>query len=245
MGSSASPPSKLFCSPLRNPLIIALDVDSELEALRLVDELSPWAGAFKLGPRLCYRYGQDIVQKISTKAPVFVDNKYFDIPSTMEAAVRASFEAGASLLTIHALSGPEALRRLAKLECELREIRPFVILNVTILTSWSQDSLPSVFQTQSILNHVVALSEMVRESGLTGLVCSAHELSEIDTEGLFVVTPGVRFAGDAVNDQQRVMTPPQALALGAKGVVVGRPIIEAKNPAAKAKQYFESMILSK
>jgi orotidine-5'-phosphate decarboxylase len=234
-----------ICNPLRNPLIIALDVDSEFEALRLAEDLAPWAGAFKVGPRLCYRYGQGLVQKISAMAPVFVDNKYFDISSTMEAAVRASFDAGASLVTIHALSGFQALSEMAKLESELRKSRPFVILNVTILTSWTEGSLPPVFKIQPISKHVKDLSQLVKMSGLTGLVCSARELPEVDTQGLFVVTPGIRFDGDAAYDQERVMTPAQALAAGARGLVVGRPILEAASPSTKAKQFLESMFPSK
>ncbi|HPI41296.1 MAG TPA: orotidine 5'-phosphate decarboxylase, partial [Pseudobdellovibrionaceae bacterium] len=122
---------KLF--PFQNPLIVALDVDTDQEALGLVEELYDLVGGFKVGPRLNLRYGSELIQKISKRAPVFVDNKHFDIPTTMEAAVRASFESGASLVTIHALSGLESLKKMADLEIELSQIRPFRILGVTTL----------------------------------------------------------------------------------------------------------------
>jgi hypothetical protein len=118
--------------PMRNPIIAALDVDSRDQALKLADDLADVVGGFKVGPRLCLRYGQDLVKEVAARAPVFVDNKHFDIPSTMEAAVRASFEAGASLVTVHALSGREALTKMATLEKELSQKRPFKILAVTI-----------------------------------------------------------------------------------------------------------------
>lgn len=228
-------------SPLRNPLIIALDVDSDSEAIRLSEELAPWAGAFKLGPRLCYRYGQSLVRRISALAPVFIDNKYFDIPSTMEAAIIAGFESGASLITIHALAGAEALSLIAQREAEFQKERPFLILNVTILTSWNENSLPSAFAPGSIQDHVLGLVKMVKGSGMSGVVCSAFELPHLPREGLFIVTPGIRFASDDANDQKRAMSPQGALAAGAQGLVVGRPIICAENPAKKAQQFLSSL----
>lgn len=228
-------------SPIKNPLIIALDVDSEKEALRLAEDLSPWAGAFKLGPRLSYRYGASLVQRISKLAPVFVDNKYFDIPSTMEAAVQASFEAGASLVTVHALSGREALSQLARLEKNLQQERPFVILCVTILTSWSEESFPSVFATQDTRKNVQELSGLVQKSGLSGLVCSAQELDLISAKNFFTVTPGIRFDDESKQDQKRVVGPLQAIEKGARGLVVGRPIIQAKDPQKVAQQYLQTI----
>ena len=96
---------------MKNPIILALDVDTRDKALRIVDEVCDVVGGVKLGPRLCLRYGIDFVREVAQRSPVFLDNKHFDIPSTMEAAVRASFEAGACLVTVHALSGLEVLKK--------------------------------------------------------------------------------------------------------------------------------------
>lgn len=223
--------------PLVNPLCVALDVDSRDQALRLADGLADVVGGFKMGPRLCLRYGQDLVREIAARGPVFVDNKHFDIPSTMEAAVRASFEAGASLLTVHALAGREALEKMAAVEKELAQKRPFKILAVTILTSWDENSLPSVLKSQSIAQHVTELAEMVRTAGLSGVVCSPHELDLLQNRGLYLVTPGIRFSMESHGDQKRVKSPQEALAAGAAGLVVGRPIVEAKNPRETATDY--------
>jgi orotidine-5'-phosphate decarboxylase len=223
--------------PMKNPIIAALDVDDLAQALNLADELADIVGGFKVGPRLCLRYGQDLVKEIAARGPVFVDNKHFDIPSTMEAAVRASFEAGASLVTVHALSGREALSKMAALEKELGQIRPFKILAVTILTSWDQNSLPGNLKQQAIPQHVMELADLVLSSGLTGLVCSPQELDLLQNKGLYLVTPGIRFTMDDLGDQKRVMGPYEAMKAGASALVVGRPIIEAKNPRETATEY--------
>jgi len=223
--------------PMRNSIIAALDVDSREHALKLADELCDVVGGFKVGPRLCFRYGQELIKEIAIRGPVFVDNKYFDIPSTMEAAVRASFEAGAALVTVHALSGKEALSKMAAVEKELSQIRPFKILAVTILTSWDESSMPTNLKQQPVAQHVTELADQVLASGMTGLVCSPHELDLLQNKGLYLVTPGIRFSMDSLGDQKRVMSPMEAMKAGASALVVGRPIIESKNPRETATEY--------
>lgn len=228
-------------TPFSNPLCVALDVDTREEALRLADELADIAGGFKVGPRLCLRYGEDLVTEVRARGPVFLDNKHFDIPSTMEAAVRASFHAGASVVTVHALSGQEALKKMAEVEAELSQIRPFRILSVTVLTSWEQASLPSVLKAQTISQHVQELAELVAGSGLKGIVCSPHELELLQNRGLFLLTPGIRFGSDSLQDQKRVMSPTDALKAGASAIVVGRPIIASKKPREAATEYLTAV----
>ena len=232
-------------APLKNPLCVALDVDDEKRALDLVDQLSEVVGGFKIGPRLILRYGQILIHKISKMAPVFVDCKYFDIPSTMEAAVRASFEAGASLVTIHAMAGSETLQRLAKVEQGLSAQRPFRILAVTILTSWDEKSLPTIFKSQKISEHVQELARLVKHSGLNSVVCSPHEIDLLKNQGLYLLTPGIRFAEDASDDQKRIMGPFEAMQKGSSALVVGRPIIEAKNPLQAATEYLTAIYEAK
>ncbi len=215
---------------LKNPLILALDVDSIVEARKVLDQVGDLVGAIKLGPRLTYKYGADIVTEFSKITSVFVDNKYFDIPSTMESAVRTSFMAGATIVTVHALSGREALVKLAALEAELNQVRPFKILAVTILTSWEKSSFPENFHAWSVENHVRSLSDLVYQSGLRGLVCSGHELELISQKDFFTVVPGIRLESDESADQKRIMTPAQAIKLGAKALVVGRSILKSADP---------------
>lgn len=222
---------------LKTPLIVALDVDDLYTVRTLVDQLQDVAGCFKVGPRLMYRFGEKLVADLASRAPVFVDCKFFDIPSTMEASVRAAFEAGATFVTIHALSGRDALARMAEVEKELSAQRPFKILNVTVLTSWEENSLAENFVKKPIREHVEMLADQVRGNGMTGIVCSPMELDLLRDRGLFMVTPGVRLATDEKGDQKRVLTPEDAITKGAKAFVVGRPIIGAKNPKEAALAY--------
>jgi orotidine-5'-phosphate decarboxylase len=222
---------------LQSPLMVALDVDSEAEVERLVAELADVAGCFKLGPRLIHRYGENLVRRISQNTPVFVDCKFFDIPSTMEAAIRATFQAGATFATIHAMAGPTALKHLAHVEAELNQQRPFKILAVTILTSWGDHDFSGIYQSRPVLAHVRTLAEEVKAAGLTGLVCSPHELESLQDLGLYLVTPGVRLDSDSSDDQNRIMTPTAAIRKGASAFVVGRPIVKAASPREAALGY--------
>lgn len=216
-------------APMKNPIILALDVDTRDQALKIADDVADIIGGIKLGPRLCLRYGMDFVKEMAQRAPIFLDNKHFDIPSTMEAAVRASFEAGASLVTVHALSGSEALKKMAEVEKELNQKRPFKILAVTILTSWDQASVPGNMKDQPIAQHVTDLATLVKNSGLSSVVCSPHELDLLQNRDLYLVTPGIRFSMQNSGDQKRIMGPKEAMQNGASALVVGRPILEAKD----------------
>jgi orotidine-5'-phosphate decarboxylase len=236
---------------LRNSLIVALDVDSLEQCVQLAELLRGKIGAFKIGPRLLMRYGASIVEILANdfQVPVFVDNKYLDIPNTMESAIRATFAAGATFATVHAWAGSEALKRLARLEADLQKIRPFKILVVTVLTSFSPETLPPGLIEQPILSHVDKLTELIFDCGLTGVVCSPHEVSSVraiaeakgKSSDALLITPGVRLPGDARGDQKRVETPYEAIRLGASAIVVGRPIIEASAPAFVADQILSSI----
>lgn len=219
---------------LKNPIMLALDVDSRDQAGRVLAKLENGLGAIKIGPRLALRYGADFVAELARTAPVFVDNKYLDIPSTMEAAVRATFAAGATFTTVHAWAGREALERLAKVESELNRDRPFQILVVTILTSFNSETLPPGFDDEPIANHVLRLGKLALSCGLTGIVCSPQEVASLRAQSgsAFLVTPGIRLATDSSDDQKRVETPEAAIRQGASAIVVGRPIYENSNPRA-------------
>lgn len=227
------------------PIFVALDVDDRDQAIRLAKDLKGIVGGFKLGPRLLVKEGQSLIREIASCGPVFVDNKYYDIPNTMESAVRATFEAGASFCTVHATGGEEALTRLGALEQELCETRPFLVLAVTILTSFSSETIPSVYADKEIRQLVLELAQMSYSCGVHGLVCSPYEIEAIDTliPDSFLVAPGVRMTDDAVanDDQKRVMTPKEALKLGASALVVGRPIVAAEDPVGAAKRIMQAI----
>lgn len=228
---------------LNHPVFVALDVDTSEEALELVKQTRAFVGGFKVGPRLCLRYGEPLLKEVARNGSLFMDNKHFDIPSTMEAAVRASFDMGASFCTVHAQSGGEALQLMAKVEDELCKIRPFRVLSVTVLTSFKQDALPAVTKSMPIADQVASLAKLTIESGLTGIVCSPEEVENLRQKfpTAYLVTPGVRLAHDDRGDQQRVSDPCTALRRGASALVVGRPIYESLEPAQAAKKYYEEI----
>jgi orotidine-5'-phosphate decarboxylase len=235
-----------LAAPLLNPLCVALDVDDKTQALKLAEDLGDIVGGFKIGPRLILRYGPSIIQTVAQFAPVFLDMKYFDIPSTMVSAARASFDAGAKLITVHAQAGGPALHELTKLEEEYNKTGKVKILCVTILTSFDSSSLPTILKSQPIEQHVIELVKLVQMSGLTGIVCSPHELEALqEFDDMYFITPGIRGTDiqvtEAAQDQKRVMSAKEAIQLGANGIVVGRPIIEAKNPREAATKYCMSV----
>ncbi|NQZ00933.1 MAG: orotidine-5'-phosphate decarboxylase [Bdellovibrionales bacterium] len=227
------------------PVFVALDVDDRDQAVSLAKQLKGIVGGFKLGPRLLVKEGESLIKDIAAHGPVFVDNKYYDIPNTMESAVRATFEAGASFCTVHATCGEEALTRLGALEQDLCETRPFLVIAVTILTSFSPETMPSVFADKKIRQHVIDLAKLSYSCGVHGIVCSPYEIADIDLAipDSFIVAPGVRMPEDNVanDDQKRVMSPREALKEGASALVIGRPIVAAEDPVGAAKRIMESI----
>lgn len=233
---------------LKNPLCVALDLDDEKMAFQLARSLAPWVGAFKVGPRLIFNGASSLIQDLALLAPVFVDFKFFDIPSTMCSAVEAVFNKGASFVTVHALAGPVALGELAKLEEKLCQERAFKVLAVTVLTSFNRDNLPAGLRGKNPAELVEQLAGDVIQSGLKGLVCSPHELSQIRKmqSDIFIVTPGIRLpegearGSDPQDDQSRVMEPHRALKLGSNLLVVGRPVLTAQDPVGFCKSLVKS-----
>ncbi len=224
---------------MRDPkLFVALDVDDPGRAAELARDLEHPGIGFKVGPRLILREGARLVQKIAQHGPVFVDCKHLDIPSTMTSAVRAAFESGASYATVHAWSGPTALRELAELEVRLNRERHFRVLVVSVLTSFSPDTLPFGLKGRDIGEDVLGLAQEAQACGLKAFVCSPHEASALRRaiSDAFIITPGVRPSGSDKGDQVRVETPQAAALHGASGMVVGRPIIEAPEPRSAALQ---------
>lgn len=224
-------------------LFLALDLDNETSALKLAKNLSEFKIGFKVGPRLIHRVPQVWLLELAKLGPLFIDQKYFDIPKTMVASVQASFDAGASFVTVHALSGSEALRQLHRLETELNKIRPFKILVVTVLTSFTAETLPEVLRHDSIQNLTSRLAEEAYSCGLRSFVCSPLEVGELREKfpESYLVTPGVRLEGGESHDQNRIATPKEAIKKGASAIVIGRPILESKDPKKALVQILQSI----
>lgn len=217
-------------------VFLPLDLDDAKEAEGIAESLHDTGLGFKIGPRLMLREGAKLVRAVAKHGPVFIDCKHLDIPSTMEAAVRAAFDSGAQYTTVHAMSGPEALQLMAKVETELRKERLFRILTVTVLTSFSSETLPFQMRGQDIANLVEGLASDAHAVGLKSFVCSPHETSRLKAKfpDAFLVTPGIRLAGAAKDDQVRIETPAFAGRAGASALVVGRPILGAQDRRATA-----------
>jgi orotidine-5'-phosphate decarboxylase len=211
-------------------LIVALDVDSLKKAENLVDTLYPAVKIFKVGSQLFTVCGPEAVKMVNQKgAQVFLDLKFHDIPNTVKKAIEQASSLNVFMLTVHASGGREMLETIAAIPN-----RPKII-GVTVLTSQTQDQ---------IQNKVVDLAKLAKDAGLDGVICSVHEAGRIRKElgdDFIIITPGIRLAGSAIDDQKRVATPEEAIKAGADFVVVGRPIIQADNPLQVAVSIIQDM----
>ncbi len=236
-------------SAIRNPLVVALDVDSPDQALSLVERLRSVAGMFKVGSQLFTAAGPEVVRKIIGMGQrVFLDLKFHDIPNTVAKAGIEAARLGVSIFNVHATGGSKMMREVAKAVTETSEretiARP-LILGVTVLTSHTQDSLNEVGIERKLEDEVVHLARLCEASGIDGVVASPHEIvpirNEIKNPDFVILTPGVRPTGAAFNDQSRVMTPSEAMRAGANFLVIGRPITAADDPVTAARKIFDEI----
>lgn len=225
-------------TPAKDKIIVALDVPDETAAVRLVGQLAPEITFFKIGLELFTRCGPAIVKRVREAAAgesrIFLDLKLHDIPNTVARAVAAAGALEVDFLTIH-LAGGGAMLRAAAAEAEGGKMR---LLGVTVLTSMDAADLDQTGIGGSLEQQVIRLARLGMDSGLRGLVASPLEIAPLRRSlltPLTLVIPGVR-PGTAVaaDDQQRVMTPAQALEAGADFLVIGRPITAQPDPRAAA-----------
>jgi orotidine-5'-phosphate decarboxylase len=222
----------------KDRLIVALDVLGATQARQVVQAIGEAATTYKIGNQLFTAEGPQVVRDlVSSGRKVFLDLKYHDVPNTVAAAVRSAAELGVSMLTVHASGGSKMLKAAAEAASQ-SSAKPMV-LAVTVLTSLSDADLQELGIVGNVLSQVLRLGALARAAGCGGLVASAHEARELRTalgEGFALVTPGVRPAGASAGDQARVVTPKDAIAAGATYLVVGRPILDAPDPAKAAQQ---------
>ena len=230
--------------PKTNKLIVALDVETAPEARRLVESLRGNVGMFKIGMQLFTATGPSLVREIIESGErIFLDLKYHDIPNTVAAAGVEATRLGVSMFNIHAAGGSEMMRRTrdSVAECAASEgiTRP-LILGVTVLTSANSGTLDEIGFSSEPEKLVERLALLAEASGLDGVIASPQEVrlirAAVKKPGFVVVTPGVRPSGSVPFDQKRVTTPREAVLAGADYVVVGRPILEAHDPAQAARQ---------
>ncbi len=233
----------------RNPIVVALDVDTAVEALSLVERLRGSVGMFKVGKQLFTAAGPDVVRQIiGLGEQVFLDLKYHDIPNTVAKAGVEAVRLGVSIFNVHAMGGSKMMRATVEAVNEAAEregLAKPLILGVTVLTSHSQESLGEIGIERKLEDQVVVLAQLCEKSGINGVVASPQEIvpirKAVDNPGFVILTPGVRPAGAALNDQSRVMTPGEAIQAGANFLVVGRPITAADDPVTAAKKILEEI----
>jgi orotidine-5'-phosphate decarboxylase len=222
----------------RDPrVIVALDFPDMESAIGLAARLDPAVCAVKVGKELFTAAGTAIVQELVGRGfRVFLDLKYHDIPNTVAQACAAATRLGVWMLNVHVAGGGAMLLAardsVAKTAMALGRPRPLLI-GVTLLTSLGDGDLAATGVTGSAEEQVLRLARLAQASGLDGVVCSAREVAMIHAacgSGFKLVTPGIRPAGTAVNDQIRVMTPEAAIAAGADYLVIGRAITAAPDP---------------
>lgn len=225
----------------KDKILVALDVETRDAALALADSLRGSVGGFKIGSRLFTSEGPSIVRALSDRGDrVFLDLKYHDIPNTVATAVAAASQLGVWMLNVHASGGTGMMRaaREAAHESAVKAGKPApLVIAVTVLTSMNQAALKETGVVIDLMDQVLRLAELTREAGLDGVVASPRETAGIRKrcgESFQIVTPGIRAADAAKDDQERTMSPGQAVAAGASYLVVGRPIIAAPDPAAAA-----------
>ena len=233
-----------------NPVYCAVDTVDLPEAARLIRSVAggarPAVGGIKLGLEFFMAHGAPGV-RYAFPAPVratgvgfFLDLKLHDIPNTVAGGIRAVVELEPTFITIHTAGGPAMMRGAAETAAEearrLGVARPR-LLGVTVLTSLDRGDLEATGVKADTSEQVLRLAALARESGLDGVICSPLEIAALRKacgRDFVLMVPGIRPAGTASGDQKRVMTPGEAVRLGANHLVIGRPITEATDPASAA-----------
>jgi len=224
----------------RDRLIVALDFPSQAKALALVSALSGSVSIYKIGLQLYTVAGPAILQAVAaTGAKIFLDLKLHDIPNTVAKAVAAAGELGVAMLSVH-LSGGNAMLKAAM------EAKPpnLSLLGVTVLTSATQETLREIGVATEMPKHVLHLAELGQQIGINGLITSPREVGllrqRLGSE-IVLVTPGVRPAWAAADDQKRFTTPSEAIKNGADYMVIGRPITASADPRAAVERVVEEL----
>ena len=236
-------------TPLKNKLIVALDVDNASEALQFENILKGNVGMFKIGSQLFTAAGPDLVREIVAAGErVFLDLKFHDIPNTVAAAATEATRLGVSVFNVHAAGGSEMMLRTVQAvdRCVEEEglSRPLVIA-VTILTSADKAMLAELGYDSEPATLVQRFALLAEANGMDGVVASPQEVAliraTVKKPKFVIITPGVRPTGALTSDQKRVTTPREAIIAGADYLVVGRPILQAADPAFAAQQILEEM----
>ena len=216
----------------QSPVIVALDFDNQLSALALAERLDPTQCRLKVGKELFTRAGPELVKTlVAMDFDVFLDLKFHDIPNTTAKAVSAAADLGVWMTNVHA-SGGSRMMSAAKQALE-QQGSAMLLIGVTVLTSMDDTDIAELGIGRSPAEQVLHLAGLAEKSGLDGVVCSAMEAKVLKAElgaDFKLVTPGIRLPENAADDQRRVVSPPQAMAMGSDYLVIGRPITQSSDP---------------
>ena len=216
---------------MRSKIFVALDVETKAKALEIVGDLKGLGACFKIGKQLFTSTGPELVREIvGMGEDVFLDLKYHDIPNTVAKAGLAAAGLGVKIFNVHASGGRKMMEAVRE---EMNKLKnPPLVLAVTILTSLGEEDIREVGFDRTIPEQIARLAKLAKDSGMDGVVASPLEIELIrETCGkdFKILTPGIRPAFAAVNDQKRIATPAEALRKGADYLVIGRPITAAEN----------------
>lgn len=229
---------------MNNNIIVALDYPDMQSAIAMAQQLDPNACRVKVGKELFTATGPLVVEQLQKLGfDVFLDLKFHDIPNTVASACEVAAKLGVWMVNVHALGG-EKMMMTARERLEKYDDRPLLIA-VTVLTSMSDAELHKIGIQSDARTTVLNLSHLVKNSGLDGVVCSAREAEMLRKEhgtDFTLVTPGIRPQWASKGDQERVMTPAEAVKAGIDYMVIGRPITQADNPMQALEKIFTEIL---
>ena len=230
--------------PSNSPVIVALDFDNQQAALSLADQLDPSQCRLKVGKELFTAAGPELVKALVARDfDVFLDLKFHDIPNTVAKAVKASADLGVWMANVHA-SGGSRMMRAAKQALD-EHGSDMQLIAVTVLTSMDDADLLETGVQRSPGDQVMHLAQLTQKSGLQGVVCSAQEVSALKSAlgpDFKLITPGIRLPDSAADDQRRIVSPTDAVAMGSDYLVIGRPITQSAQPLETLRQINQSLI---
>ena len=225
-------------------VVVALDFNNQADALAFVEGIDPNDCRLKIGKEMFTHFGPEFVKDLVGRGfDIFLDLKFHDIPNTVAKAVTAAAELGVWMVNVHASGGVAMMQKAKEALAPYGDKAPLLI-GVTVLTSMSQEDLSLLGINKTPAEQVEFLASLAQKAGLDGVVCSAQEaklLKQKLGESFKLVTPGIRPAGSASDDQQRIVTPEQAISDGVDYLVIGRPITKAESPTDVLKEINESI----
>ncbi len=219
-------------------VIIALDYSSKEEVYDFLSKFKEEKLFLKVGMELYYKEGNSLIKELKDMGhKIFLDLKLYDIPNTVNKAIKNLVKLDVDFITVHTLGGYEMLKAAS----EATNGSNIKLLGVTILTSFLESQIKEDLNISfSLEDQVIHLANLAKKANIDGVVCSANEVSKVDKD-LISVTPGIRMLGDDADDQKRIMTPQKAIESGSDYLVIGRSITKKEEPHKAYKQIIDSI----